>query len=245
MKGLLMRVGIDQTYGNYNAPINPLTNDYLYMPIPQGKDAQYKEGMKTQYLDLQPAFSTWGAKNNVLVQFPIHLIEEEIYTHLDPDFENLTYGDQQKGRGSRVCDLEKGDFLAFFASFKPVSKCQHRLVYALYGIMFVDKVVQVLDMDKTDLNKNAHSRKKTPNSKDWVVFAEPERSGRFNRAIPIGEYREGSYRVTYDVLQAWGGLGVKNGFIQRSVCPPWFDNADKFIGWLNGHNVHLIANNWE
>ncbi len=30
-KGLLMRVGIDQEYGHYNAPINPETNDYLYM----------------------------------------------------------------------------------------------------------------------------------------------------------------------------------------------------------------------
>jgi len=45
-KGLLMRVGIDQTYGKYNAPINPITNDYIYMPISQ-ENHDFKLGMQT------------------------------------------------------------------------------------------------------------------------------------------------------------------------------------------------------
>jgi len=61
-KGLLMRVGIDQTFGNYNAPINPNTDDYIYMPIPQGDD-NFKSGMRTSYDDLLSDFNSWCRAN--------------------------------------------------------------------------------------------------------------------------------------------------------------------------------------
>lgn len=240
-KGLLMRVGIDQTFGRYNAPINPSTNDYLYMPIPQGNDS-FKSGMETTYEDLRPAFSSWCQKNGAELEFPTHL--EGLGCHLDPDFDYSTYGDQGTGRGLRVGDLSKGDFLAFFASFKPTRSCGHHLVYALYGIMVVDRAMKVADVAPEDYRKNAHTRVQDMNNDHWVVFAEPSLSGRFRRALPIGEFRNGSYRVTQEILEAWGGLGVKDGFIQRSVCPPLFSNPEQFLRWLDSQSVELIQGNW-
>ncbi len=240
-KGLLMRVGIDQAFGGYNAPINPITNDYMYMPIPQGVD-NFKSGMRTSYDDLLPRFVTWCQKNDTQIEFPLKL--NNISTHLDPDFDHATYGDQGTGRGLRVGELKKGDFIVFFASFKPISKCDHKLIYALYGIMVADKVLKVMDMPESDLHKNAHTRINNMNKDHLVVFADPNLSGRFNRAIPIGEFRNGSYRVTKETLDAWGNIGVKDGFIQRSVCPPWFTKPEQFLTWLSIQQVDLINGNW-
>ncbi|MGZ4956637.1 MAG: Nmad3 family putative nucleotide modification protein [Methylobacter sp.] len=240
-KGLLMRVGIDQTYGGYNAPINPSTNDYIYMPIPQGNDS-FISGMETTYDNLLPYFESWCQKNDAEIQFPKI---NNISCHLDPDFDFSTYGDQATGRGLRVGDLNEGDFIAFFASFKPIKKCAHSLVYGLYGIMVVDKVMKVADVPENEFHKNAHTRIKNMNKDHWVVFSNPSLSGRFSRAIPIGEFRNGSYRVTKEILDAWGDIGVKDGFIQRSVCPPWFIKPKQFLSWLDTQQVKLINSNWK
>lgn len=241
-KGLLMRVGIDQTYGEYNAPINAITNDYIYMPIPQGSD-KFLSGMETNYDKLTPHFKSWCYKNGPTIEFPKNLISEGC--HLDPDFDFSTYGDQATGRGLRVRDLNKGDFIAFFASFKPISKCDHKLVYALYGIMVVDKVLKVADISEKEFHKNAHTRIEKRNNDHLVVFANPSLSGRFSKAIPIGEYRSGSYRVTKEILDVWGDIGVKDGFIQRSICPPWFIKPEQFLQWLDAQSVKLLNTNWE
>lgn len=241
-KGLLMRVGIDQTYGKYNSPINPNTNDYMYLPIPQGSD-DFKSGMRTSYDDLLPYFESWCQRNATAIDFPQNLAQ--ISCHLDPDFDFSTYGDQATGRGLRIGELKEGDFLAFFASFKPITKCDHKLIYALYGIMVVDKVLRVADVPDTELHKNAHTRVNNINNDHWVVFANPSLSGRFSNAIPIGEFRDGSYRVKKEILDGWGDIGVKDGFIQRSVCPPWFNKPDQFLKWLEMKQVKLINSNWK
>lgn len=241
IKGLLMRVGIDKTFGKYNAPINPATNDYLYMPIPEDRHS-FKPGMQTSYDDIAPRFKEWAKDNESETKFPDHLNCRNC--HLDPDFSCLSYGDQGSGRGNRVGKLIKGDFLAFFASFKPIRPCPHKLIYALFGIMVVDKVVKVSDIFDIDLSLNAHSRITDVNGDHLVVFAQPEYSGRFRTAIPIGEFRNGAYRVTNDTMNKWGGLDVKDGFIQRSVCPPWFTNTAKFTEWLHGQHPKLIHSNF-
>lgn len=240
-KGLLVRVGIDQTFGEYNAPINPITNDYIYMPIPQD-GADFLSGMDTTYEDLVPHFESWCQKNDVTLKFPL---KNNRHCHLDPDFNFSTYGDQATGRGLRVGDLNEGDFIAFFASFKPITKCDHKLIYALYGIMVVDKVMKVANVPEKEFHKNAHTRIKAMNKDHWVVFANSSLSGRFNKAIPIGEFRNGSYRVLNEVLDAWGGIDVKDGFIQRSVCPPWFTKPEQFLTWLESKQVMLINSNWK
>jgi len=164
---------------------------------------------------------------------------------LDPDFDFCTYGDQSTGRGLRVCELKEDDFIGFFASFRPITKCKHNLIYALFGIMIVDRVLRVADVPDKLLPSNAHSRVKNAKKDHLIIYGKPNRSGRFSRAIPIGENRNGSYRVTNDLLDAWGNIGVKDGFIQRSVNPPWFTKPERFLGWLETQDVVLINHNWK
>jgi len=241
-KGLLVRVGIDQTYGRYNAPINPVTNDYLYMPIPQD-NTKFTQGMETTYGSLAPFFQPWCVTNGANLLLPPDLNANR-GCHLDPDFDYSTYGDQASGRGLRVGDLNPGDFIAFFASFKPIIDCGQKLIYALFGFMTVDKRQRVADVPYSDLHKNAHTRIENRDHSHWVIFADPSASGRFDRAIPIGEFRNGAYRVTNSLLDSWGGIGVKDGFIQRSVCPPWFLKPDRFLDWYKTQQINLIRRNW-
>jgi hypothetical protein len=63
------------------------------------------------------------------------------------------------------------------------------------------------------------------------------------RAIPIGEYRDRAYRVRRDLLDAWGGLSVSDGYIQRSAVPPLFREPAKFLHWLWRQNPMLVQEN--
>jgi hypothetical protein len=240
-QGLLLRVGIDQTCGKYNAPINPSTHDYMYLPIPQQRD-RFISGMVTTYDTALPYFESWCQKNDTKIQFNP---EGDGGCHLDPDFDYSTYGDQATGRGLQVAKLKKGDFIVFFASFKPITPSEHNLIYALYGMMVVDEVLNVAGISENEFYKNAHTRITNKDSDDLVVFADPSLSGRFNRAIPIGEFRNGSYRVKQEILEEWGDIDVKDGFIQRSVRPPWFKKPEQFLKWLDNYQVKLINSNWE
>ena len=236
-----MRVGIDQTYGNFNAPINPTTLDYFYLPIPQD-DHQFNDGMRTTFDNVKPHFDAWCQKNETGFRFPSHLVGRDC--HLDPDFEYSSYGDQSTGRGLRVVELKRGDIIAFFASFKPIHECEHKLIYAIFGVLVVDRVLRVSETDSTEYYKNAHTRIVNMNSEHLIVFGDPKLSGRFHQAIPIGEFRNGSYRVTNPILNEWGGLEVKDGFIQRSVCPPRFSDINRFYAWLQSRNLKIINSNY-
>ncbi len=69
-------------------------------------------------------------------------------------------------------------------------------------------------------------------------------SGRLQRCLPIGEYRDRAYRVRRDLLEEWGGLSVKDGYLQRSARLPRFLDPHRFMGWLESQRPVLMqANN--
>ena len=78
---------------------------------------------------------------------------------------------------------------------------------------------------------------------DIVVRAMDGVSGRLERCIPIGELRDRAYRVRSDILKAWGGLSVKDGYIQRSVRPPEFLQPERFYRWFLKHEIPLLRRN--
>jgi hypothetical protein len=64
------------------------------------------------------------------------------------------------------------------------------------------------------------------------------------RCLPIGEYRNGAYRVRASLLEDWGGLNVKDGYLQRSARLPRFLDTPKFLRWLKDQKADLLqANN--
>jgi hypothetical protein len=45
------------------------------------------------------------------------------------------------------------------------------------------------------------------------------------------------------LLDAWGGLDIKDGYIHRSVRLPSFRDAAKFHQWFRAQKPELVAEN--
>ena len=76
-----------------------------------------------------------------------------------------------------------------------------------------------------------------------MVRAKPGVSGRLIRCLPIGELRARFYRVRNDLLDTWGGLDIKDGFIHRNVRLPAFLDTEKFYRWFLAQKPKLVAEN--
>lgn len=234
--GVLVRVGADQSYGRANSPIRISTGEFVYVPIPERAD-RVREKYGRSYSELAPRVRAFVGVDAVEPWLP-----SDQYMHLDPDFECLSYGDVAIRRGARIASLSKGDFLAFYASLRAIDR-HDSLAYALIGILTVERIVRATDIPEADYPLNAHTRRKVISADDVVVFGMPGVSGRMARAIPIGEYRDRAYRVRRDLLDAWGGLNVSDGYIQRSAVPPLFLEPAKFLDWLRRQSPTLVREN--
>jgi hypothetical protein len=232
MNGLLVRVGIDSTDGRWNAPMRLATGEFAYITITDTKPA--RDGLARHYDEFIRVAKRFGK------QLPPELIGTP--THLDPDFDQLTYGDQRQ-RGKRITStLIAGDLLVFFASLLPVDGPERPLIYALIGLYVVEEIVPAKSIPKLRWAENAHTRRE-PHDGEIVVRAKPGVSGRLRCCIPIGELRGGVYRVRNDLLDAWGGLDIKDGYIQRSAFLPAFRDAAKFHRWFCAQKPELVAEN--
>jgi hypothetical protein len=205
------------------------SGEFAYVTITDTKPM--RKGMARRYDEFIPVVKRFGQ------QLPVALVGQT--THLDPDFEHLTYGDQGQ-RGKRIQSLLTGsDLLAFFAALRPVDGPARPLIYALIGLYVVEEIVLARSIPRSRWAENAHTRR-VPSDGDIVVRAKPGVSGRLRRCIPIGEFRDRVYRVRKDLLTAWGGLDIADGYIQRSVRLPAFRNTAKFYRWFLAQKPELI-----
>jgi len=233
MNGLLVRVGIDQTAGEWNSPVDPKTGKFIYVPIPED-DYGLRRGLVHRYNSLIPRLARFGAT------LPSHLRGQPM--HLDPDFSTLTYGDCT-GRATQIRRLGLGDLLVFYAGLTHADVRSGDLVYALIGLYRIWEIVPSCEVPKRRWHENAHTRRAPGRSDDYVVRAIPSGSGRLERCIPIGEYRDRAYRARHDVLKAWGGLSVKDGYLQRSGRLPRFLDAERFYAWFKKQRPTLVRKN--
>jgi hypothetical protein len=172
---------------------------------------------------------------------PGHLSDRMM--HLDPDFEFLTYGDRgAKGR-QIASTLGGGDLIVFYSGLRAISN-RGQLVYAIIGLLTVDRIDKASEQPRSEWHRNAHTRRELSNgADDIIVFGTRRDSGRLFRAIPIGEYRAGAYRVTEALLRLWGGLSVRDGFLQRSGVFPALLEPNKFVRWWATQDIELVADN--
>jgi len=165
------------------------------------------------------------------------------HMHLDPDFEHLTYGDQGERAKQLQANLRIGDLIVFYAGLAD----RHgptRLVYALIGIFVIEQFSLAVNVSTEDRDINAHARRVLAlDAKDLIVRARPKVSGRLKRCVPIGGFRDRAYRVRPDILNAWGGLSVTNGYLQRSARLPRLLNPERFLRWLEMQGPMLIQSN--
>ena len=119
-----------------------------------------------------------------------------------------------------------------------------RLVYAIIGLFVVDDIIRAADVPATARDVNAHSRRiLSAGAQDLIVRARPGISGRLERCLPIGEWRDRAYRVRHDILNAWGGLSVKGGYLQRSARLPQFLDPLLFQRWFESKQPVLLQTN--
>lgn len=233
MKAILVRVGIDATAGGWNGPVDTRTGEFVLVPIPEVKQ-DLRRGLERYYDELTPRLREFGSDR------PDHL--EGRIMHLDPDFEHLTYGDKYQ-RGEQLRTLKRGDIIVFYAGLRSLCSSDTQLVYALVGMFVVDEVLPAKQVVRAHWPENAHTRR-IPDAHDLVVRAIPGKSGRLEKCIPVGEYRNRAYRVRRDVLKAWGGLSVRDGYIQRSARLPHLCDPGLFCSWLSDQKVQLLRKSW-
>jgi hypothetical protein len=190
--------------------------------------------MQKSYSALIPVLSTFG------VNLPAHLRPHHM--HHDPDFNHLTYGDQGE-RAKQLCKLNRGDMIVFYSGLADV-RGGPRLVYAIIGLFVVDVIIPATSVPVSARDTNAHSRRiLSEAAQDIIVRARPRVSGRLERCFPIGEWRDRAYRARRDVLEAWGGLSVKDGYLQRSARLPRFLDQGQFQRWFGSQKPTLLQVN--
>ena len=205
-QALLVRVGVDQAYGRWNAPVDA-EGRFVYVPIPEKRGTSFHSGLERRYSEVLPSLQRFCQAHDCDLRGDLRFPDEllELSMHLDPDFEYLTYGDKGSRRGAGMVNMGEGDLLVFYGGLRPIHRCEHKLIYALMGMYVIQEVTRVASVPPERWHENAHVRKTKPGETDIVVRAKPEVSGRFERRIPIGEWRRRAYRVRQDVLDAWGG----------------------------------------
>jgi hypothetical protein len=244
MQGLLVRVGIDVVFGGWNAPVDPVTGRFVYVPIPE--KGEPLPGLDRRYDEVTPALISFCSDCKVDLdrdlKFPQKLLDCSM--HLDPDFEYLTYGDRSQ-RGSPIHNLQKGDFIIFYAGLKPITttNISGNLYYAIIGYYQIDKILNARAIEHNNLNCNAHTRRMQKDDTDIIVFGQRDKSGRLKHCILIGEFRNKAYRVNKELLDAWGDISVKDGFIQRSGNLPFFNDPEKFLSWFFKHDITFLESN--
>ncbi len=235
MNALLVRVGADRSPGggSWNGPVDSKSRDFAYIAIPETNPVHV--GMEKPYSTLASVLARFQ------VGLPAYLRFQHM--HLDPDFAHLTYGDQGE-RAKQLRKLHANDTIVFYAGLADV-RGMAKLVYAIIGLFVIQDFVLAADIPAYDRDTNAHSRRVlAPGAQDLVVRGRPGVSGRLMRCLPIGEYRDRAYRVRRDLLAEWGGLSVRDGYLQRSARLPRFLDARRFLRWMEKQQPTLIqANN--
>jgi hypothetical protein len=218
--------------------VNVMTGSFVFVPIPDGPKKVCTLGHAKRYDEVKRPLAEFALVNNLTnLRLPDELLDCNM--HLDPDFEDLTYGDNGNRRGAGVASLSRGDILVFYGSLRSIAP-PHELIYGLVGLYVIDEVIRAVDVPKARRDENAHTRWTVVSENDVVVRARAGESGRFDRCIPIGSWRDNAYRLRPEIEYAWGGLSVKNGYIQRSAVPPEFNDVERFLNWFQHQRVNLL-----
>ena len=124
MKGLLVRIGVDQAYGGWNAPVDA-DGRFVYVPIPEKLGTPFHPGLERRFGEVLPALNRFCEEHECDLygdrSFPDTLLHHPM--HLDPDFECLTYGDEGARRGAGMVNMCPGDLLVFYGGLRPVHHC--------------------------------------------------------------------------------------------------------------------------
>lgn len=249
MNAVLVRVGIDHSYGQWNAPADPESGEFVFVPIPEkNTKLRFHNNDGRHYDEVIPTLEQFAGRFGYDLDEDLRFPRKKLLEgpmHLDPDFEYLTYGNRANRKGSVLRKLAEDDLVVFYAGMRSMEPKARRLIYAIIGLLVVDKVLDVDEIPNSRWRENAHTRKIKRGMDDIVIWGKPGISGRLSRFLPIGELRNKAYRVRHDLLTTWGDLSVEDGYIQRSAVPPTFSKPERFRNWFKKQNVALLQSNFD
>lgn len=239
MRTILVRVFVDGKYGGWNAPVDPETGEFVYVPFSDDHDVEWHPGCERRYGEVRPVVDAFLSKRHVapVGNFRMPRELDAFPMHLDPDFEHLTYCDVGDKRGSGVRTLGENDLVVFYAGLRWTRSADKRLVYGVVGLYVVDQVVSVHDVPIDRARENAHTRIVVRGTSNIDLRAKRGQSGRCERCVPIGEFRAPSnYFVRPDLFERCGGFKTaagepRNGYLAMSRVPPEFVVPERFLAW--------------
>lgn len=62
MKAILVRIGVDHSYGNWNAPADPDSRRFVYVPIPEKVGTRFHRGCKRSFREVVPTLSRFTSE---------------------------------------------------------------------------------------------------------------------------------------------------------------------------------------
>jgi len=216
-KILFLRVGIDRGCGGTLSP-RFADGTFEYVPIPEQKELL--SGLGVSYSDLP------SRHGGTLEKYS----KSNGYTHYDPEFETCTYGEPSEPKRSQLLRLVAGDRLVFYAGFQGPG--------IESGTCFVIGYLTVREVHRAPINetwppsslahlhRNAHFRRKNPETTLVVVEGDPSSSQLFKSALQLSDRDQ---RVLPGVQSVIGFGGSVMRAVGRWVPESHCDTA---MGWL-------------
>jgi hypothetical protein len=126
----------------------------------------------------------------------------------------------------------------------PIDGAGLHLTYALIGLFRFTHVVHGRRAMKRLRDNAAGIRDgSSARNSDIMIYGDPVTSGRLVSFVPIGEWRKFAYRVREPLLELWGGISSRDGYIQRDTCVPHFLDPERFLQWFHDRRPVLVARN--
>lgn len=178
MKILFLRVGIDRGCGGTLSP-RFANKTFEYVPIPESSELLPGKGIR---------YSELPARHGGTMDRYSRSTE---YTHYDPEFETFTYGEPSEPKRSQLLRLIAGDRLVFYSGFHGPD--------FLKGTCFIIGYLTVQAIHSPPMNepwppltlahlhRNAHFRRKNPESTLVVVEGDPSTSRLFATALQLSD----------------------------------------------------------
>ncbi len=188
-KAVAVNVGANTNEPGFRGPVFP-DGSFEYVPIPESEPTR----------EPVPTYGDLPLETDVseVADVPVHL---------DPEFpeaggERYTYGDDYGVKARPISDLDRGDWLLFYATLSqrgdPADWQAPRWgAYLIGGMCLARDAVTgeaygaMDDAERAPFRTNAHV-KRDPFDARVLVLGDPERSGLFDRALPLSGREAGT-----------------------------------------------------
>lgn len=194
MKAVLLRVGIDSSYGALSPVWSDLSYEYIPIPVLNKKEQEKKE---------RRTFKNLGLGKYLPVKF------HNAIAHLDPEFKSFTYGDPNHPKRNILSKLKKGDLLVFYLGGRELDSNEIGcFIFGYFVVEYVFNWDKLNDIERKEASKickeNAHIR--SSKSRDNLIIVKgSSKSKKLKYCIPISMPNNTSNNPPY-----FASVGIQN-----------------------------------